>query len=357
MNKQKKIFLATGGSGGHIFPAISVADILIDNKYDVKIISDDVYEKYAKGFEYEYEIIKTGKNLKKIKDIKNIIFAIFKAKKILLQQKPDLVVGFGCYATLPVLFACVWTKTPFILHEQNVYIGKTNKFFLKYALKIMTAYPEIYGISFKYFEKIVFTGQPIRKQIKELNAKKYDVDSDENMNIVITGGSLGAKIFSEKLPYIFDMVHKEEQKKIKVYHQIQADYIGGVQEYYKKIDLNHKVETFFNNMDKILEKAHLVIGRAGNGTLTETAVAGLPAILIPLPTAANNHQVKNAMLFEKLGAVVVVQEKNFDTLQEIFFNLIKNKKKLKEMAEKNKKSITLNGDVNILEIINNVFEK
>ncbi len=357
-NKKFKIFLATGGSGGHIFPAIAVAEKLTSNNSNICIIADKIYEKYS-SCNLNYRIIDAGKTIKSFSNLKNILKGFLQAKKLIKQEKPDLVIGFGSYATLPTLMACLWYKVPFILHEQNAYIGKINKIFGKYAKKIMTTYYELYGVKFDDMNKIVYTGSPVRENIKKLYKNEYKYpENNEKFIVLITGGSGGAKIFSEYLPKIFDEKHKLEQKNLKIYHQVREEFVDNVREYYKKINLDATVKPFFNNMDELLSKAHLVIGRAGSGTLCETAIAGKPSILIPLTNRGNNRQEVNAQSFEKNNAGIMVLEKDFNIkdFQVMFFDLIKNKQKLEEMSKNVKKLAVPNADENILKIIYNIIQ-
>ena len=356
-SKEKlKIFLATGGSGGHIFPAISVAEALTEDGNNICILADEVYKKYSSN-NLNHRIIKAGKTLKKIEDVINIIKGFFQAKRLIRQEKPDLVIGFGSYATLPTLMACYYTKTPFILHEQNAYIGKINKLFGKYAERIMTSYYEMYGINFNDMNKIVYTGLPIRKELQNLYELDYQLpEENEKFIILITGGSGGAKIFSEYLPKIFDEQHKDIQKHIKVYHQVREEYLNVVKDHYRKINLDASVSVFFSNMDELLKKANLVIGRAGSNTLFETAIAGKPSIIIPLMNSANNHQEMNASVFENNNAIIKISEKEFNIqdFQNIFFGLIQDKEKLFSLSRNIRKMANKNADKNIIKVINEI---
>ena len=357
-DKRFKIFLATGGSGGHIFPAISIAEKLTKENNNICIVADRVYEKYS-SLNLNYRIIDAGKTIRSFSDIKSILKGFLQARKLIKEEKPDLVIGFGSYATLPTLMACLVCRIPFILHEQNAYIGKINKIFGKYAKKIMTTYHELYGVKFDDMNKIVYTGSPVRENIKKLyNIEYHYPKDDEKLIVLITGGSAGARIFSEFLPKIFDEDHKTEQKKIKVYHQVREEFVIKTKEYYKKINLDATVKPFFDNMDELLSKAHIVIGRAGSGTLCETAVAGRPSVLIPLTNRGNNRQEVNAQNFEKNNAGVMVLEKDFNIkdFQKMFFELIKDKEKLEEMSKNAKKLAVPNADENILNIINTVLQ-
>ncbi len=357
-NKTFKIFLATGGSGGHIFPAIAVAEKLTSRNNNICIVADKIYEKYS-SCNLNYRIINAGKNIRSFSDIKNILSGFFQAKQLIKEERPDLVIGFGSYATLPTLMACCWCKIPFILHEQNAYIGKVNKIFGKYAKKIMTTYYELYGVNFDDMNKIVYTGSPVRENIKALYKVNYEYPKEnEKFITLITGGSGGARIFSEYLPKIFDENHKSEQKKLKIYHQVREEFVNTVKEYYNKINLDATVMPFFNNMDELLSKAHLIIGRAGSGTLCETAIAGKPSILIPLTNRGNNRQEVNAQNFEQNNAGIMVLEKDFNIkdFQKLFFDLIKDKNKLEMMSKNAKKLAVPEADDNILNVINSVLE-
>ncbi len=358
-NKKIKVFLATGGSGGHIFPAISIAEKLANENNNICIVADKVYQKYS-SCNLNYRIIDAGKTLKSFSSIKSIITGFFQAVKLIKFEKPDLVIGFGSYATLPTLMACIWTKTPYILHEQNAYIGKINKLFGKNAKKIMTTYHELFGVKFNDMDKIVYTGNPVRKDIKKLKDVEYSYPKDgEKFITLITGGSGGAQIFSEYLPKIFDEKHKDEQKNLKVYHQVREEFVDTVREYYKKIGLDAVVEPFFNNMNELLAKVHLIIGRAGSGTLCETSISGKPSILIPLTNRGNNRQEVNARTFEKNNAGIVILEKDFNIkdFQKLFFELIKDKNRLEEMSKNARKIAVVNADDEILKIIKNVVQQ
>jgi UDP-N-acetylglucosamine--N-acetylmuramyl-(pentapeptide) pyrophosphoryl-undecaprenol N-acetylglucosamine transferase len=354
-----KIFLATGGSGGHIFPAISVVEKLIEKKNtSICIISDDVYNKYASSYNYNYKIIRASKKFKSFSGLKDIFFGFLQSRALIKKEKPDLVIGFGSYATFPMLLACVLCKTKFLLHEQNAYIGKVNKIFGKYAESIMVSYPEIYGIPYESMKKIVYTGAPIRKSIRDLYNLEYSLPKeDETFNVLITGGSAGANIFSQYLPKIFDRKHVAEQKKLKIYHQVREEFIDEVKKYYKKLNLNCEVSPFFKDMDELLSKCHLIIGRAGNGTVVETAIAGIPAIFIPLKTSKSNRQEDNAKYVEKVGGAIMVLEKDFNIegFQNIFFNLLKDKNKLENMAKNIKKVAVIDADEKISNIIKNIL--
>ena len=354
-NRQAKIFLATGGSGGHIMPAISVAKKLTEENYNICILGDEIYKKYS-SCNLNYRIIPAGKTLKSFTDLKKIAIGIMSARSFIAKEKPNLVVSFGSYATLPTLIACILTKTPFIIHEQNAYIGKINKLFAKYAKQVMTTYYELYGLKFTDMNKVVYTGSPVRKEIKELYNIPYKYpEPEEKFVVLITGGSGGAQLFSEYLPKIFNNTYLKEEKKLKIYHQVREEYVNKVKTHYSLLNIDATVQSFFPNMSELLAKSHLVIGRAGSGTLCETAIAGKPSIIIPLSSRANNRQIDNAKSFVRQDASILVLEKDFSikSFQELFFNTIKDKEKLETIANNVRKLAVPDADVNIVNIIKN----
>lgn len=334
--ERKKIIISTGGTGGHIFPAIVLAKYLKKNKFDVLLIGNKKISDYIKKGELEYKIINSGYNLKSFKSIKNIIYGIIQSVKIFKEFKPDLVVGFGSYATLPVLIVAYFKKINLYLHEQNSHIGRINRFFSKYAKCIFTSFQEIYGIKIEYSSKIVFSGIPIRDEVKSYSNTIYKYpESDEKFNILITGGSGGASFFSNELIKTFSFLDKDIKKKIFIYQQVkEIEEIESVKSFYKREGIDCEVKQFFINMPELISNSHIIIARSGIGTASEISAIGRPVIFIPSPNVVNNHQFYNADFYKRSNACVLVDEKTF--MPPNFANLLKelllNKQKLEELA-------------------------
>ena len=200
-NDKKKIILTTGGTGGHIFPAITTSNLLKEAGYSVMIVGDKQLEKYVDNIECEYKIVETGKT-KSIKTVISLIKGFFQNVAIIKQFKPDLVIGFGSYATFSILLASKFLKVPFFLHESNSIIGKVNKWMSGFAKCIMINFHELYGINIKNTSKIKIVGMPIRENIAKLANKEYkypDFSKNEKFNIFITCGSGGATFFGTSL--------------------------------------------------------------------------------------------------------------------------------------------------------------
>jgi len=353
-SKKNKIAIVTGGTGGHIIPAKALAKFLIKKGYQVLLIGDKNYKNYVSNKDkIDYKIIKVGKNLKNLNDIINIIIGFLQSLYFLILKKPDLVIGFGSYATFPFLSASLLMRKKILLHEQNSYVGKVNYFFGRFAKAIMTTYHEMYGIRFADVEKIKFVGNPVRNRIKKLNSSKYSYPKkNEKFNVLILGGSGGATFFSKELIKIFEELPKKVIEKLNVVEQCREDDLENVKSFYKDLGLKAELKTFFKDIDKKIKNAHLIISRSGS-SIFEFAIARKPMILIPSPNVKNDHQTKNAKQFADVKACIIIPEKTFnvDNFRKDFVKLIKDKSKLKTMAKNTQEMVVLDADERILKII------
>ena len=359
-NDKKRIILTTGGTGGHIFPAITTSNLLKEAGYSVMIVGDKQLEKYADSIECEYKIVETGKT-KSIKTVISLIKGFFQNVAIIKKFKPDLVIGFGSYATFSTLLASKFLKIPFFLHESNSTIGKVNKWMSNFANCIMTNFHELYGINIKNTNKIKIVGMPIRENIAKLANKEYkypDFSKNEKFNIFITCGSGGATFFGTPLIEAIKLLDSKIKKSIIMHHQVRLNDLDSVREFYKNENIEAEVKTFFTNMDEQFKNANLVISRSGTGTISELMTVGIPTIFIPSPNVANNHQYKNTELLAKSNACVLQEEKDFnpENFAKLLTDLILNKEnKLNVLRENTQKFSNINSNKNIVNCINEFF--
>ena len=353
-----KIILATGGTGGHIFPAITVSKIIKDAGLDAVIVSDTQLDKYKNHLEVKHKIIDTGKN-KSLKSIIKIIFAIIKSFFLLKKEKPDLIIGFGSYATFPILVVAKLLKIKILLHEQNSHLGKVNRWFSKYASFIMTSFPEIYGVNIDYSNKIKYVGNPIRNNILNLinNVYKYPDLEKEKFNILIIGGSGGATFFANQLLNSFRLL--DNKKKIHVVHQVRQDDLIKTKEFYSLNNISSEVKIFFDDMEERYKKAHLIICRSGATTMFELFAVGVPTIFIPSPNVANNHQYFNAKVVVEKDACILVEEKDFKEAEfaKMLDSLILDKNKLETLGNNIRKLYNSDTNTKIRDIIKSLLNK
>jgi UDP-N-acetylglucosamine--N-acetylmuramyl-(pentapeptide) pyrophosphoryl-undecaprenol N-acetylglucosamine transferase len=351
--KNNKILIATGGTGGHIFPAYSLAKNLIRNNFKVEIVTDKRGFKFLQGHKDLKIIINNSATIfnKKFIDFILSIFVIFssyiKSLIILFKAKPSLVFGMGGHASFPFCLAAKTLNIPFIIYENNILLGKSNRYLMPLASRIFVAYEDIEGIDKKFNFKIIRTGNIIREEILNFNnEKKY---SGDVLNILILGGSQAAKSFGETLPEIFKQC-VEANIKIKIIQQCISTQNSELNEYYKNLKIDYELFNFTNNILKYFSRANLVITRSGSSVTAELINCKIPFISIPFPFSADSHQDKNAAYFEKKGYSFLIKESE---VHKKLFPLIKLIYSDKEILNKLSKEQKKHSDSNVFFKINN----
>lgn len=319
----KKIFLVAGGSGGHLFPALSLIEEL--HEFDTLLLTDKRTEKYLKGMDIKYEKVITSKINKNILLIINLIIILLGISQnilLFLKNRPNLVIGFGGYTSIPSIIAAKILNIKIIIHEQNAVMGRTNKLLSKISDEITISFP-----STKYAPiNSKFTGIPIRKKkkIKKIISRKK--------RILVVGGSQGAKIFSEIIPQALDKLDNSTKKKIKVIQQVRNEDFSKIKKYYNSLGVAYDIKEFFDDIYNQIYNADLIISRCGASTLAEIHSFEKQSILFPLPTSMNNHQYFNAKEFQKNNNCIIYDEKklNLHSFSRDIENLIfLEKKKIK----------------------------
>jgi len=324
-NNLKKIIIATGGTGGHVFPAYSLAKHFIDNQVNVEIISDKRGLRYLKNY-HDIKVVEiTSSTIFKknifqlLSSILIIVYSIFRSLIFLLMNKPNLVFGMGGYSSFPVCIAAKILRIPFIIYENNLHIGKANKYLLPYAKKVFVSYKEVEGISEKYHKKVCEIGNIIRKEILDFQVKFDSNQSDKKLKILILGGSQAARIFAEKLTEIFKDCH-EAKIPLKIYQQCLPEQNKFLTSFYENLNIDFEIFNFTNNILDYFSKINLAITRSGSSMLAELINVKIPFIAVPLPSSADDHQLKNAIYYEKNGYSYLIEEKH---LNKKLFQLIK----------------------------------
>ena len=334
MDKNKKIIIATGGTGGHVFPAYGLFKNLKDKKYHVELVTDKrgirFLEKYK---DIKLNNINTDSPFKKnpIKifiSIIKIIFALFKSLNFLIKFKPNIVFGMGGYSSFPICLAAYLLRIPFVIYENNLYLGKANRILLPFAYKLFISYADIEGLNKKYNKKIVLTGNILREEILSYNNENKRINQSE-LGILILGGSQAAKIFAEKLPNIFKQCFNENIK-FKIFQQCLQTQEQELKRTYESMKLEYEIFNFNLNLFEYFSKIDFAITRSGSSMIAELVNCNVPFISIPLPSSADNHQFKNAKYFEKKGLGFLIRE---DDIEKKLFSLIKSIHKDKDLLK------------------------
>jgi len=341
----KKVLLCTGGTGGHIFPMLSLYDKLKDD-YEVKILTDIRAKKYLDTKDIiiinsESPFRKSG-FLHKIKTLFTLLFATMHACLIFLIHRPHIIVGSGGYVSFPILFIATIFNKKFYLYETNSVLGRVNKFFLSRCHRMLSGYKEVINFPEKYNYKFRYVGQLVRNQfldtrdsgvfLKNIVKSKYK----DVLKILVIGGSQGAKVFGEKLPICFrSLIEKDIY--LSIDQQIQKEQLEYLSNFYGNITkkFNNKYEdkfiislfTFHNNLEEYIKKADIVISRSGSSTLSELASLNKPFVAIPLPSSLDNHQFYNAKYYLDKNCCWMLNENDIDfdikltkTLTDIYKN-------------------------------------
>ena len=346
MNNELRIIISGGGTGGHIFPAVSIANAIKAKRPDAKILfvgakgRMEMQRVPAAGYEIKGLPI-CGFDRKHLLKNFAVLFRIWKsqrmAKKIIKDFKPMAAVGVGGYASGPTLNVCASKGIPCLIQEQNSYAGVTNKLLAKKAQKICVAYE---GME-RFFpaDKIIMTGNPVRQNVLSTTLTKEEARKQfglEKKTILLVGGSLGARTINESVLQNLDIIEKSGVQFIwqtgKYYHESIVNQL-------KDKDLPMlKVTDFISDMGAAYQAADLVISRAGASSISEFCLIGKPVILVPSPNVAEDHQTKNAMALVNKDAAIYVKDADAPAvLIKKAVGIVEDAQKLASMSENIKK--------------------
>lgn len=342
-NKKIKIIISGGGTGGHVFPAISIGNALKKINPDVDILFVGALGKMemekvpAAGFPIvglPISGFQRKLSLKNFAVIFKLGISLMKARKLIRKFKPDVVVGVGGYASGPVLRIAASKGIPTIIQEQNSYAGVTNKLLSRKAAKICVAYEHMS----KFFpqEKIILTGNPVRQDLENVGGKRphaidhFHLDPDKK-TILVLGGSLGARTINRSL---LERMGKLSTSGVQVIWQTGSKYYKKINDEISCKDIaTIKVFDFISRMDLAYAAADIVISRAGACTISELCLVGKPAILVPSPNVAEDHQTKNAMaLVDRDAARMVIDIEAPDRLVDVALFLLNNEPVLNKLS-------------------------
>ena len=310
------ILVAAGGTGGHLFPAEALAHALIARGFVVDLATDTRAEKYGQAFPArKIHAIPAatptgGGAASRAMAIATLGRGVLSSLALLRRIKPAIVVGFGGYPTVPPLVAASLLKIPAVLHEQNAVMGRANRFLAGRVQKIATGFP-LARADAAVLAKCAVTGNPLRPAVLEAAKQPYPPFDKCALNVLVTGGSQGAKVFSDIVPAAIEALSPEERARIKLVQQARGEDRERVLETYRRVGFSADVEPFFKDLPARIGAAHLLIARSGASTVAEVAGIGRPAILVPFPFALDADQAANAAELARTGAVDVIDQKVF----------------------------------------------
>jgi UDP-N-acetylglucosamine--N-acetylmuramyl-(pentapeptide) pyrophosphoryl-undecaprenol N-acetylglucosamine transferase len=296
------IVLSAGGTGGHLFPAQALAGELVKRGRDIVIMTDARFANYATHF--PGAVIDTVPSspfnalTAPFKIAAGIVIAFFK----LLKLKPDAVIGFGGYPSVPVMLAATLARLPTAIIEQNAVVGRANRLVMNKVKVVAAAFP-IARFAPTDIAKIVLTGNPLRPEVEALWGAPYKVpEAGGPLRLLVFGGSQGARAMSEIVPAALTRLPHDMKLRLSVVQQCRPEDIEQVREIYKNAEIRADLQRFFSDLPKRMAETHLVIARSGAGTVAELMAIGRPSILVPLPGALDDNQTPNADILARAGA-------------------------------------------------------
>jgi UDP-N-acetylglucosamine--N-acetylmuramyl-(pentapeptide) pyrophosphoryl-undecaprenol N-acetylglucosamine transferase len=311
----KLAVVAAGGTGGHLFPAQALAQVLVSRGWRVVLATDERVQTLSASFPAERRIplsaatFKPGDPLGAVKAGAAILRGVMQARAELAALKPAVVIGFGGYPSLPALIAAITQGRRTIIHEQNAVMGRANRLLAGYVTEIACAFPTLQKAPAKVAARAVVVGNPVRPEIQALYDKPYEASADGGeLRLLVTGGSQGARLLSETVPKAVALLPQTMRQRLKVQQQTRAESIETATATYRAAGVEAEIAPFFDRMAERLAAAHLMIGRAGASTVCEIAVAGRPAVLVPLRIALDDDQGQNARLLADAGAAEIISE-------------------------------------------------
>ena len=286
MSKKGVCFLSTGGTGGHVLPCVALATELNDIGWEVVVFTDVRGLQYLdqSSNEYSIEVVtissKTTSLRKKIVELSyQLPLGALHSAKLMFRKKPKFIIGFGGVSTFPIILMSVLLRIPIFIHEQNAVLGRVNRFFQRFSVKVFCHFADTLFLDKK---NSLNTGNPIRKNVlKKLNSQ-YLEPGPWPITLLVLGGSQGARLLSEAMPNCLAMLPKQTKERLTIFHQARKDDLDMVLSAYRNIALRACVRPFFEDVERLMSESQIIICRAGSNTLADISIIGRPAILIPL---------------------------------------------------------------------------
>lgn len=360
MSEPLRVALAAGGTGGHLFPAEALANALTQRGAVVDLISDDRAQAYAATFPAKLHAISSGTVtggglINKIKGAYRLYLGTRECRRLYARLRPQVVVGFGGYPTVPPLYAAATSGIPTIIHEANAVIGRANKFLAPRVRRIATGFPLKDN---QWADKTVVTGNPVRPPVIAAAMLPYP-PLDGRLRLLVTGGSQGARVMSEVVPAAMALLSVEHRRRLALVQQTRPEDMERVRGVYATIGLDAELQPFFKDLPARIAGSHLVIGRSGASTCAELAIIGRASILVPLPGSLDQDQAANARVLESVGAATVQKQPAFtpEWLAKELAKMIDAPQELASSAEKARSVATLDAAEALADLVFQVAER
>ena len=332
-----RVLLAAGGTGGHLFPAEALANVLVARGAEVHLVSDDRAAAYAGSFPAPLHQVTsgtvTGKGfIGRLMGALKLAQGTRQCLKLIDRLKPDIVVGFGGYPTVPPVYAATMRKVPSLIHEQNAVMGRANRYLAGRVTAIAT------GFALKdetHAAKSTVVGNPVRPPVLEAADVPFQpVAPGGALNLLVFGGSQGARVMSDVVPPALALLSPEDRGRIHLVQQAREEDRERVEKAYRLMGVGAEVSPFFKDMPARIAASHLVVSRSGASTVAELSVIGRGAILVPLPGSLDQDQAANAAVLADVGGAILQRQGGFtpEWLAETLAGMLAGPEQLAKMA-------------------------
>ncbi len=321
MSVSRHFVLAAGGTGGHMMPAHALATELVARGHRVALVTDARGARIPGLFDdVQTHILPagriTGNPLSWPGGVRAILSGRGMARRLYEAFEPSAVIGFGGYPAFPALSAAHSAGIPTAVHEQNAVLGRVNRLVANRVKAIATAYPDVERITARNLDKVHLVGNPVREDVLALRDRPYPMlDGDSVFRVLVVGGSQGANILSEVVPDGLAMLPEALRRRLQVTQQCRVEDIDAVRARYRALGIPADLATYMTDIPERLAWTHLVIGRAGASTVAELTAAGRPAILVPLPSATDDHQTANVREMVGAGGARSIRQDRFTPVE------------------------------------------
>ena len=352
-----RVIISAGGTGGHIYPALAIINKIKEEEPDSEILyigtTDRMEKDLIPSLGYKYEALEV-KGLKRkltldnIKTVTCFISAIKRAKEIIKDFDPDIVIGCGGYVTAPVIYAAKICKVKTIIHEQNSVLGVTNRFLSKYVDAVLVSFPDTVVKA----KRVVYTGNPSSEELNIPFSKSELGLSSTKKLVLIVMGSLGSKVINDRMKEILPKFSNKDYEILFITGKDYYDEFSSL-----KLGKNIKVFDYIDNMKKVFKKVDVMVSRAGATTLSEIISYKVATVLVPSPYVTDNHQYKNAMSLVNKNAALLLEEKdlNYEILSKDIEELLNNKEKVKCIKDNLSKMKVVDSASKIYDLIQEVI--
>ncbi len=335
------VYIAAGGTGGHLFPALAVAETLQTRGYSAHLFTDRRGAKLlgsASSSPAKLHVIAAASPfqngmMKRTFAVTKLAAGALASVYHLLIRRPALIIGFGGYPSFAPLLAGRILGIPILLHEQNAFLGRTNHLLAKFANGLALSWPQTKNLPAIHHVEV--TGIPVRQAFFDAAQTPYRIMAKAPVNLAVLGGSQGASILASLVPDAIAMLDPTMRQRLRIHQQARPEQIDPLRHRYDDLGVTADIQTFYTDMPTLLGQSHLVICRAGASSVAELAAIGRPSLLLPLPSAMDDHQRMNALQMQNAGGSICLDETNLSAavLATRLMQLLETPKTLSKMAK------------------------